>query len=140
MNASVLLTKMVSSDKPLYILCFKLSNILVIGIVTKDNCLFRSMPRRTMLVVQQSMLIVLWSILFAIHLYVVPFNDRISNRSELVSPICNGTILSFPDKALPLVRYPELDTYLLRWSVCLSLCKCRAARCTDLQFYTSFKP
>ncbi|PWN43949.1 hypothetical protein IE81DRAFT_287997 [Ceraceosorus guamensis] len=71
--------------KPLYILCFKLSNILVIGIVTKDNCLFRSMPGRTMLVVQQSTLIVLWSVLFAIHLYVVPFNDRISNRSELVS-------------------------------------------------------
>lgn len=71
--------------KPLYILCFKLSNLLVISIFTQQNCIFHKADVRKMLVIQQSVLIGLQSVLLFAHLSVQPFVDMISNRSELVS-------------------------------------------------------
>ncbi|SNX85284.1 uncharacterized protein MEPE_03993 [Melanopsichium pennsylvanicum] len=73
--------------KPLYILLFKLTNLLIIGVLAKDNCFFRSFRTRTMLVVQQSTLIVVMSSLLAVHLTIQPFVDKNGNRSELVSRI-----------------------------------------------------
>ncbi|KAJ1033853.1 hypothetical protein NDA16_000061 [Ustilago loliicola] len=73
--------------KPLYILLFKLTNLIIIGVLTKDNCLFRSFPTRTMLVVQQSTLIVVMASLLGVHLLIKPFVDKIGNRSEMVSRI-----------------------------------------------------
>ncbi|EST06865.1 hypothetical protein PSEUBRA_003659 [Kalmanozyma brasiliensis GHG001] len=73
--------------KPLYILLFKLSNLLIIGVLAKDNCLFRSFPTRTMLIVQQSTLIAVMASLLGVHLTLKPFVDKIGNRSEMVSRI-----------------------------------------------------
>ncbi|SPO28705.1 uncharacterized protein UTRI_04583 [Ustilago trichophora] len=73
--------------KPLYILLFKLTNLIIIGILAKDNCLFRSYPTRTMLVVQQSTLIVVMTSLLGVHLLIKPFVDKIGNRSEMVSRV-----------------------------------------------------
>jgi hypothetical protein len=71
--------------KPLYILCFKLSNLLIISIFTQQNCIFHKADVRKMLVIQQSVLIGLQSVLLCTHLSVQPFVDMLSNRSELVS-------------------------------------------------------
>ncbi|GAC95836.1 hypothetical protein PHSY_003413 [Pseudozyma hubeiensis SY62] len=73
--------------KPLYILLFKLSNLLIIGVLAKDNCLFRSFRTRTMLVVQQGALIAVMASLLGVHLIIRPFVDKIGNRSEMVSRI-----------------------------------------------------
>ncbi len=73
--------------KPLYILLFKLTNLVIIGVLAKDNCLFRSFPTRTMLVVQQITLITVMSSLLCVHLFIKPFVDKIGNRSEMVSRI-----------------------------------------------------
>lgn len=71
--------------KPLYILCFKLSNLLIISIFTQQNCLFHKVDVRKMLIIQQSVLIALQTVLLCAHLSVQPFVDMLSNRSELVS-------------------------------------------------------
>lgn len=73
--------------KPLYILLFKLSNLVIIGVLAKDNCLFRSYPTRTMLVVQQGTLIAVMASLLGLHLLLRPFVDKIGNRSEMVSRV-----------------------------------------------------
>ncbi|KAJ1043173.1 hypothetical protein NDA10_005586 [Ustilago hordei] len=73
--------------KPLYILLFKFTNLIIIGVLAKDNCLFRSFPTRTMLVVQQSTLILVMASLLGVHLFIKPFVDKIGNRSEMVSRI-----------------------------------------------------
>ncbi|ETS64208.1 hypothetical protein PaG_01447 [Moesziomyces aphidis] len=73
--------------KPLYILLFKLTNLLIIGVLAKDNCLFRNVRTRTMLVAQQVTLIVVMAALLGIHLLIKPFVDKIGNRSEMVSRI-----------------------------------------------------
>lgn len=73
--------------KPLYILLFKLTNLIIICVLAKDNCLFRSFPTRTMLVVQQTTLIIVMTVLLVLHLLIKPFVDKIGNRSEMVSRI-----------------------------------------------------
>ena len=73
--------------KPFYILVFKLSNLLIVGVLAKDNCLFRSYRTRTMLIVQQSTLICVMASLLSVHLMIRPFVDKIGNRSEMVSRI-----------------------------------------------------
>lgn len=73
--------------KPLYILLFKLTNLTIIGVLAKDNCLFRNYRTRTMLVVQQITLIVVMASLLFLHLWLQPFVDKIGNRSEMVSRI-----------------------------------------------------
>lgn len=81
--------------KSIYMLCFKLTNLLVITTFAKDNCLFRTKPTKTMLIVQQSVLIVLMSLLLGIHLWLKPFIDALSNRSEMVSRwgyVCTAVI------------------------------------------------
>lgn len=71
--------------KPLYILCFKLPNLLVISVFTQQNCLWQKFSTRNLLISQQSVLICLQVVLLVVHLFVQPFVDAISNRSELVS-------------------------------------------------------
>ncbi|PWY99668.1 hypothetical protein BCV70DRAFT_148120, partial [Testicularia cyperi] len=71
--------------KPLYILLFKLTNLVIIGVLAKDNCLFRSLPTKRMLVIQQITLIIVMALLLGVHLAVKPFVDKIGNRSEMVS-------------------------------------------------------
>lgn len=71
--------------KPMYILCFKLSTLLIISVFTQQNCLWQHRSTREMLVIQQSVLIGIQSLLLGIHLAIKPFVDQISNRSELVS-------------------------------------------------------
>ncbi|KAN0065817.1 hypothetical protein ACQY0O_000947 [Thecaphora frezii] len=71
--------------KPMYILLFKFSNLIIICVLAKDNCLFRSLPTKTMLLVQQVTLIVIMSFLLGVHLSIKPFVDQIANRSEMVS-------------------------------------------------------
>ncbi|PWN32852.1 uncharacterized protein FA14DRAFT_110116, partial [Meira miltonrushii] len=71
--------------KPLYILCFKLSNLLIISIFTQQNCIFHKADVRKMLVIQQSALICMQSVLLCAHLSIQPFVDMLSNRSELCS-------------------------------------------------------
>ncbi|PWN89441.1 hypothetical protein FA10DRAFT_145352 [Acaromyces ingoldii] len=73
--------------KPLYILCFKLSTLLIISIFTKDNCIWRTKNTRLVLVIQQTVLICLQAVLMAAHIIVKPFVDPISNRSEMVSRV-----------------------------------------------------
>lgn len=73
--------------KPFYIMVFKLSNLLIIGVLAKDNCLFRNFRTRTMLVVQQSTLIAVMASLLAVHMVIKPFVDKIGNRSEMVSRV-----------------------------------------------------
>ncbi|KAK0549905.1 hypothetical protein OC845_002888 [Tilletia horrida] len=74
--------------KPIYILCFKFTNVLVISSLTRNNCLWRFQHAKTMQLVQQGILIGLMSFLLGIHVYIKPFVDMISNRSEMVSRIC----------------------------------------------------
>jgi len=71
--------------KPLYLLVFKFSNMLIISVFTQDNCLWRKFEAKTMLVTQEGVLIGVQSVLLVVHLIVRPFIDEISNRSELVS-------------------------------------------------------
>jgi len=78
-------TRRVGFYKPLYMLFFKLSNVVVITLLTKENCLWRSLNNNTILVVQQASLIFLMGVLLFVHILVTPFVDRVSNRSELVS-------------------------------------------------------
>ncbi|PWN50271.1 hypothetical protein IE53DRAFT_316116 [Violaceomyces palustris] len=73
--------------KPGYILVFKLSNLLIITVLSKNNCLFRGNTTKRMLVIQQIVLIVIMSALLGIHVFATPFVDKISNRSEMVSRI-----------------------------------------------------
>ncbi|CBQ68303.1 conserved hypothetical protein [Sporisorium reilianum SRZ2] len=73
--------------KPFYIMVFKLSNLLIIGVLAKDNCLFRSFRTRTMLIVQQGTLIAVMASLLAVHMVIKPFVDKIGNRSEMVSRV-----------------------------------------------------
>lgn len=78
-------TRRVGFYKPLYMLFFKLSNVVVITLLTKENCLWRSLPNKTILTIQQGSLIFLMGTLLLIHILITPFVDRVSNRSEFVS-------------------------------------------------------
>lgn len=71
--------------KPLYLLLFKFSNMLLISVFTQNNCLWRRFEAKTMLITQESVLIAVQTVLLIVHLVVRPFLDEISNRSELVS-------------------------------------------------------
>ncbi|KAK0559210.1 hypothetical protein OC844_004578 [Tilletia horrida] len=73
--------------KPVYILCFKLSNVLIISVLTRNNCLWRFQHTKTMLLIQQGILIGWMSTLLGVHILIKPFVDMISNRSEMVSRI-----------------------------------------------------
>ncbi|KAE8230167.1 hypothetical protein CF326_g4839 [Tilletia indica] len=71
--------------KPIYILCFKLTNVLIISVLTRNNCIWRFRHTKTMLLIQQAILIGWMSTLLGIHIVIKPFVDMISNRSEMVS-------------------------------------------------------
>ncbi|CAD6898784.1 unnamed protein product [Tilletia controversa] len=71
--------------KPVYILCFKLTNVLIISVLNRNNCIWRFNHTKTMLLIQQAVLIAWMSTLLGIHIVIKPFVDMISNRSEMVS-------------------------------------------------------
>lgn len=73
--------------KPFYILFFKLSALLVITFFTKENCVWRQVQSRPMLLSQQSILIGLQIVLLGLHLWTRPFRDTISNRAELTARV-----------------------------------------------------
>lgn len=68
-----------------FYLVVKLVALLVVAILSKDNCLFHSVPRARMDLIRQAVLIVFLGVFLAIQLAVHPFIDYRSNASEVVS-------------------------------------------------------
>jgi hypothetical protein len=73
--------------KPLYLLIFKSSNMMIISVFTQDNCLWRRYDAKTMSITKEGVLIGVQIVLLIAHLLIRPFVNEIGNRSELVSRI-----------------------------------------------------
>jgi len=63
----------------------KLSALLVVAILSPDNCAFRSFDRGVVNIVRQSVLTAFMFIWFLLQCLLVPFVDPVSNASEWVS-------------------------------------------------------
>lgn len=69
-----------------YYLLVKLSVLVVVAVFSKDNCLFRSvLPRATIEVIRQGVLLFFLLIWLAVQVVLRPFNDLNGNASEVVS-------------------------------------------------------
>lgn len=69
-----------------YYLLVKLSVLVIVAIFSKDNCLFRNvLPRATMEVIRQGVLLFFLFIWLAVQVFLKPFTDSNSNSSEVVS-------------------------------------------------------
>lgn len=80
---------------PIHIIAFKLTGVLIVCLVAQGNCLFHNKDGMSMLVAQQVALIFFQLCLLALHLSTQPFNDAVSNRSELfarVSYVATATV------------------------------------------------
>lgn len=59
---------------------------MIVAIFSKDNCLFRNvLPRGTMEVIRQGVLLIFLFIWLAVQVFLKPFTDSNSNSSEVVS-------------------------------------------------------
>jgi hypothetical protein len=63
----------------------KLSALLIVAILSPDNCAFRSFDRNVVNIVRQSVLTGSMLIWFLLQCFLVPFVDPVSNASEWVS-------------------------------------------------------
>ncbi|KAG8819628.1 hypothetical protein FRC19_009638 [Serendipita sp. 401] len=63
----------------------KLSALLIVAILSPDNCVFRNVKRDTVDIVRQSVLTVSMLVWFLIQCFLVPFLDPVSNASEWTS-------------------------------------------------------
>jgi hypothetical protein len=63
----------------------KLSALLIVAILSPDNCAFRSFDRGTISIIRQSVLTVSMLVWFLIQCFLAPFVDPVSNASEWIS-------------------------------------------------------
>ena len=70
--------------KSIYML-IKLFNVLVITLVTKDNCVFRHRSRLWLGIVRQGSLLAFMSLYFGLELWSAPYISLPANHSDLVS-------------------------------------------------------
>lgn len=63
----------------------KLSALLIVAILSPDNCAFRSLDREVVDIVRQSVLTASMLIWFLLQCFLVPFVDPVSNASEWIS-------------------------------------------------------
>lgn len=65
----------------------KLSVLVVVAFVSKDNCVFSrtAVPRAMLEVIEQGVLLFFLSIWLAVQIALKPFNDSNGNASEIVS-------------------------------------------------------
>lgn len=63
----------------------KLSTLLIIAIISPDNCLFRTYPRTTVFLVRQIILLISTVGFFILHSILTPFMNPINNASEWFS-------------------------------------------------------
>lgn len=80
-----------ASFKSIY-MGLKFINILLISLVTKNNCFFLSHPSKTLAIVRQSTLLVFMSGFLLLSTISLPYNDMISNNSDRVSRISYALI------------------------------------------------
>lgn len=99
-----------------YYLVMKLSVLVVVALVSKDNCIFsRTNVSRAMLeVVQQGVLLFFLSIWLAVQIALKPFHDSNGNISEIVSrsSVVLSIIIRTPSSADAMACDSIARTYL----------------------------
>ncbi|GAA5904568.1 hypothetical protein JCM6882_004910 [Rhodosporidiobolus microsporus] len=73
-----------ASFRSLYLL-FKLANVLLVVLISTDNCAFRTFSDTYLSVVRQGCLLALLAMFFALSAWTSPYLDRTSNSSDVVS-------------------------------------------------------
>jgi hypothetical protein len=68
-----------------YYLLAKFIVLLVVAVLAPDNCLFRTLSRNTVAIVQKAVLFAATLIFFGMQCWLVPFLDPVSNASEWFS-------------------------------------------------------
>jgi hypothetical protein len=92
-----------------YYLLAKLAALLVVAVLSPDNCLFRTLDRGTVAVVRQAVLVGATLVFFGVQCALAPFLDPVGNASEFASRL--NYVLTAALSLLVALDVPGQDAY-----------------------------